>query len=152
MNYIFIALFVSLLWGTQPVAHKFLLSKYSSTTILLISSFLYFSLISMVAISRNKDIKKDYANMTTRDLLIILAIGLFSGFLGNVLYLQVLKDNNTSIISALIYSSPVFTLIISYLFLKERLNMYGLLGVITIIIGVILVSQNKTPNSKFIDV
>ena len=106
----------------------------------------------MVAISRNKDIKKDYANMTTRDLLIILAIGLFSGFLGNVLYLQVLKDNNTSIISALIYSSPVFTLIISYLFLKERLNMYGLLGVITIIIGVILVSQNKTPNSKFIDV
>ena len=96
----------------------------------------------MVAISHNKDIKKDYANMTSRDLLIILAIGLFSGFLGNVLYLYVLKDHASSIVSALIYSSPIFTLIISYLFLKERLNVYGLLGVITIIIGVILVSQN----------
>lgn len=97
----------------------------------------------MVAFARNGDVKNDLKNMTTKDILIILSIGLFSGFIGNMLYLYVLKDHNTSIISALIYSSPVFTLIISYLFLKEKLNMYGLLGVITIIIGVILVSLNE---------
>jgi uncharacterized membrane protein len=145
MEYIFVALFVSLLWGTQPVLHKVLLSKYKPITILIISSFLYFYLIAMVAFSRNSDIKNDLKNMTRRDVLIILSIGLFSGFIGNMLYLHVLKDHNTSIISALIYSSPVFTLIISYLFLKERLSMYGLLGVITIIIGVMLVSLNDLP-------
>jgi hypothetical protein len=143
MEYIFVALFVSLLWGIQPVLHKLLLSKYKPITILIISSFLYFYLIAMVAFARNADVKNDLKNMTRRDLLIILSIGLFSGFIGNILYLYVLKDHNTSIISALIYSSPVFTLIISYLFLKERLNMYGLLGVITIIIGVMLVSLNE---------
>jgi drug/metabolite transporter (DMT)-like permease len=143
MEYIFVALFVSLLWGIQPVLHKLLLSKYKPITILIISSFLYFYLIAMVAFARNADVKNDLDNMTRRDILIILSIGLFSGFIGNMLYLYVLKDHNTSIISALIYSSPVFTLIISYLFLKEKLNMYGLLGVITIIIGVILVSLNE---------
>jgi hypothetical protein len=142
MEYIFVALFVSLLWGIQPVLHKLLLSKYKPITILIISSFLYFYLIAMVAFARNADVKNDLDNMTRRDILIILSIGLFSGFIGNMLYLYVLKDHNTSIISALIYSSPVFTLIISYLFLKEKLNIYGLLGVITIIIGVILVSLN----------
>ena len=143
MEYIFVALFVSLLWGIQPVLHKLLLSKYKPITILVISSFLYYYLIAMVAFARNGDVKNDLKNMTRRDILIILSIGLFSGFIGNMLYLYVLKDHNTSIISALIYSSPVFTLIISYLFLKEKLNMYGLLGVITIIIGVILVSLNE---------
>ena len=143
MEYIFVALFVSLLWGIQPVLHKLLLSKYKPITILIISSFLYFYLIAMVAFARNADVKNDLDNITRRDILIILSIGLFSGFIGNMLYLYVLKDHNTSIISALIYSSPVFTLIISYLFLNEKLNMYGLLGVITIIIGVILVSLNE---------
>lgn len=143
MEYIFVALFVSLLWGIQPVVHKLLLNKYKPITILIISSFLYFYLIAMVAFSRNGDVSNDLKNMTTRDVLMILSIGLFSGFIGNMLYLYVLKDHNTSIISALIYSSPVFTLIISYLFLKERLNMYGILGIITIIIGVVLVSLNE---------
>jgi len=143
MEYIFVALFVSLLWGIQPVLHKVLLSKYKPITILIISSFLYFYLIAIVAFVRSGDVKNDLKNMTKRDVLVILSIGLFSGFIGNMLYLYVLKDHNTSIISALIYSSPVFTLIISYLFLKERLNIYGLLGVITIIIGVLLVSLNE---------
>lgn len=143
MEYIFVALFVSLLWGIQPVVHKLLLNKYKPITILIISSFLYFYLIAMVAFARNGDVSNDLKNMTTRDVLMILSIGLFSGFIGNMLYLYVLKDHNTSIISALIYSSPVFTLIISYLFLKERLNMYGILGIITIIIGVVLVSLNE---------
>lgn len=145
MEYIFVALFVALLWGIQPVLHKVLLSKYKPITILILSSFLYFYLIAIVAFVRNVDVKNDLKNMTRRDLLIILSIGLLSGFIGNMLYLYVLKDHNTSIISALIYSSPVFTLIISYLFLKERLSMYGLLGVITIIFGVMLVSLNDMP-------
>lgn len=59
------------------------------------------------------------------------------------MYYYILKDHETSIISALIYSSPVFTLVIAYLFLKERLDIYGFSGILAIIVGVILVSQNN---------
>jgi drug/metabolite transporter (DMT)-like permease len=59
------------------------------------------------------------------------------------MYYYTLKDNETSIISALIYSSPIFTLIFSYLYFKERLDIYGISGILAIIIGVILVSQNN---------
>ena len=82
MEYIVVALFVSLLWGIQPVLHKVLLSKYKPITILIISSFLYFYLIAIVAFVRNGDVKNDLKNMTKRDVLVILSIGLFSGFIG----------------------------------------------------------------------
>ncbi len=59
------------------------------------------------------------------------------------MYYYILKNHESSIISALIYSSPVFTLIIAYIFLKERLDIYGISGIFFMILGVILVSNNN---------
>ena len=43
-----------------------------------------------------------------------------TAFLANLLYLMVLKKNQSYIVSALIYSSPVFMFLIAWLFLKEK--------------------------------
>jgi drug/metabolite transporter (DMT)-like permease len=59
------------------------------------------------------------------------------------MYYYILKNHESSIISALVYSSPVFTLIIAYIFLKERLDIYGISGIFLMILGVILVSNNN---------
>jgi drug/metabolite transporter (DMT)-like permease len=64
-------------------------------------------------------------------------------FLANMMYYYILKNHESSIISALVYSSPVFTLIIAYIFLKERLDIYGISGIFLMILGVILVSNNN---------
>ena len=74
---------------------------------------------------------------------ILVALSIFTAFLANIMYYYILKDHELSIISALIYSSPVFTLVIAYLFLKERLDIYGFSGIMAIIVGVILISQNN---------
>jgi len=84
--------------------------------------------------------------MTPMDIGILIMLPIFTVFLANVLYYNVLKNHESSIISALIYSSPVFTLIIAYLFLKERLDIYGLSGVLAIILGVILIAMNNESN------
>ena len=141
--YILIALFISFLWGIQPIVHKHLLNKYTAVTIMLISTIVNFSLIIMLSITKKKEILLDTNKITAKDLFIMIGISGFTIFLTNVMYYYILKDNETSIISALIYSSPIFTLIFSYLYLNERLDIYGISGILAIIIGVILVSQNN---------
>jgi drug/metabolite transporter (DMT)-like permease len=143
MSYIFLALFVSFLWGLQTVIHKQLLQKLDFITILFISTFVNFSLVVIVALVQKQKILSDLKIITFSDISIIAAVSAFTVFLSNIIYLYVLKSHESSIISALIYSSPVFTLLISYFFLRERLDVYGFLGVCSIILGVILIAQNN---------
>jgi drug/metabolite transporter (DMT)-like permease len=141
--FIAIALCVSFLWGTQPVIHKYLLNKFGFITIMFISTLIYFGLVITLALSRHKEIYRDWLIMTPTDIGILILLPIFTVFLANILYYNILKTHESSIISALIYSSPVFTLIIAYLFLKERLDIYGLSGVCAIILGVILIAMNN---------
>jgi len=141
--YIFIAIFISFLWGIQPIVHKHLLNKYNFITIMLISTIVNFSLILAVSITRNKEILADMNKLTFRDLFILVLVSSFTIFLANMMYYYILKNHESSIISALVYSSPVFTLIIAYIFLKERLDIYGVSGIFLMILGVILVSNNN---------
>jgi drug/metabolite transporter (DMT)-like permease len=141
--YIFIAIFISFLWGIQPIVHKHLLNKYNFITIMLISTIVNFSLILAVSITRNKEILADMNKLTFRDLFILVLVSSFTIFLANMMYYYILKNHESSIISALVYSSPVFTLIIAYIFLKERLDIYGISGIFLMILGVILVSNNN---------
>jgi drug/metabolite transporter (DMT)-like permease len=53
-----------------------------------------------------------------------------------------LKKHDSYIISALIYSSPIFTLLLACLFLNEQITYYGLLGVLFIVVGVGFISTN----------
>ena len=140
--YILLALIVSFLWGTVPVVHKYLLTKYQPITIMIMSNVVYLSLLLITVVFERKAFLTDIDKMSLNDSLIIVIASIFGLYIGYKLYYYVLKDNKTSIISALIYSSPVFTLIVAYIFLKERLSMYGYLGILSILLGVILISQN----------
>lgn len=144
--YIAIALCVSFLWGIQPIIHKYLLNKFSFVSIMFISTLIYSWLVITLALTRHKEIYSDWLAMTPMDIGILIMLPIFTVFLANILYYNVLKNHESSIISALIYSSPVFTLIIAYLFLKERLDIYGLSGVFAIILGVILIAMNNESN------
>jgi len=54
----------------------------------------------------------------------------------------VLKDNHSHIISALDSSAPFFTLLIAYFLLNEKVNVFGILGTILIVLGVVCISYN----------
>jgi drug/metabolite transporter (DMT)-like permease len=142
-TYIILALVISFLWGLQPVIHKHLLNKINPVSIMFLSSAVNFSLIVLLVISRIKEVTADIKKLTPRDIFLIVGISVFAIFMANIIYYYILKDNESSIISALIYSSPVFTLILAYLFLEEKVDSYGVSGILAIIIGIILISQNN---------
>jgi drug/metabolite transporter (DMT)-like permease len=146
-QYILIALFISLCWGIVPVAHKSIL-YLSPITIMLFSAFIYTFLIIIYASFNKKIIYKDIHNISKKDIIIIIFSSAIAAFFGNVLYFKILKNHDSSIISALIYSSPIFTLIIAYLFFKERINPIGIIGILSIVFGVICIAMNNATSKE----
>ena len=136
--------------GIVQVAHKSILTHISPITIMLVSAFIYAFLIIIYAAFNKNIIYKDIYNISKKDILIILFSSGIAAFFGNVLYFNILKNHDSSIISALIYSCPMFTLIIAYLFLKERINTIGILGILFIVLGVICISMNGTTKKLLI--
>ncbi len=92
---------------------------------------------------------KDFKKMTIYNYIWIFIAAIFCLFVANLLYYYILKKNNSSAISALIYSCPIFTLLIAYFFLKEEIDTYGLLGIFFVILGIIFISLNDNVKEEF---
>lgn len=142
--YIWIALFISFLWGIQNVIHKNLLDHISGLSLMFYSTIIYAVLITITAYYNKSIMIKDFKKINLRIVSILFFTTVFTLYLTNILYYYILKSHETSIISALVYSAPAFTVIFAYLFLNEKLSLCGLMGIICIIIGTILINiDNK---------
>ena len=142
-TYIWIALVISFLFGIQTVIHKHLLNHISGMSVMLYSAIVYTVLIMLSAYYTKSVIIKDLKKIDLRISAILFFSAVFTAYLTNVLYYYILKTNDSCIISTLISSSPVFTVIFAYLFLKEKISLYGFIGIISIIIGVILINKDN---------
>lgn len=143
-SYILIALFVGFLWGFSSVIHKLLLNKYSPVSLLIISSVFYFSCVIIYFCNNTELVLRDLYRISHRDMFIVAMNAIVTGFLANRLYLDVLQKQDSYIITALISTSPLFTLILAYLLLKEKIKFYGVLGVFLIVIGTVCLAYNDT--------
>jgi drug/metabolite transporter (DMT)-like permease len=87
---------------------------------------------------------KDLGKINQLDVFMVLFQGVCVLFFGNIIYYYVLKDNNTSLVTALESCAPFFTLVLAYFLLNEKVNLIGLLGIAFIVLGVIFISYNDT--------
>ena len=67
----------------------------------------------------------------------------FTTFLAYLLSIFALKNVQASVVSSFIYLQPIITAILSFVFLKQTLNMVQILSGLTIFVGVYLVSFSK---------
>ena len=139
---IVIALFVSFLWGVSPIIHKKLLGKYTMMILLLGTALVNLLCVTSYSLYNHKLILSDLSKINTHDALIIAGSTITTVFLANVLYYNVLHKHDSYIITALVYSSPFFTLFLAYFYLQEKVNYYGGIGVVLIIIGTFLIAIN----------
>jgi uncharacterized membrane protein len=142
MNVIIVALFIAFLWGAAPVIHKNILKTVDRTTIIVIGSFFYTICIIGFAIYNWDIIKKDVSKIKTNEVFLIAFAAITTGFLASVLYFYILNSNDSYVVSALIHSSPIFTLILAFLYLREKITFIGGLGVLLIFIGVVCLAVN----------
>jgi drug/metabolite transporter (DMT)-like permease len=111
---------------------------------MLVSGIINVLLIVALSIYLKNDVLADLKKITFRDAVILVCLPIFTVFVANIIYYYILKKHESSLVSAITYSSPAFTLILAYLFLNERLDIYGLSGIFAIIAGVILISNNNS--------
>ena len=136
------SLTVAFLGGIQPSVHKHLLDKYNGTTIMVFTGFIYFICLSIFSFVNRDMLYGAYQKLTLCDTLWFLFLPIVTSFIANMLYYYALNENASSIVAALVYSSPIFTLFFSYYFLGERLDRYGYIGILLLVLGVIFISMN----------
>lgn len=140
---ILLALLVAFLWGVAPVIHKHVLKSISPHVVLIISGVSYITCLAIFAAIHQRKLIEGIKHIHAKYVLIIALTSIFTAFIANIIYLNVLKHQDSYIISALIYACPVFTLILAYVFLKEKVTLFGGLGVFFIILGVICIIFNE---------
>jgi uncharacterized membrane protein len=143
IKYILVALFIASLEGLAPILHKHLLGNISPTVLMVISSLAYSVFVLIFAIYHRKTLYDDIPKLSMRDLGLVAVSAGITGFVVNILYYTILQKHESYIIAALIYSSPVFTMIFLYLFMKYSLNSFSVLGVICIVLGVMCIALSE---------
>jgi len=140
MNLIFYSLLIALFWGISPIAHKKLLNNMDTKFVLIASGLFYSLFFIFYSIYYWSYFKQEYKQVEYKYLLYLALIAFMLSFIPNILYFFLLKEHDTSVVSALINSAPVFTVLVSFLLFGNKIHKYELVGIFFIIIGIIAIS------------
>jgi drug/metabolite transporter (DMT)-like permease len=84
-------------------------------------------------------IKKDFRNLNMR-LLVEIAVSVTVGvFVANIIFYQLLAQHDSYLVTALTYTSPMFTVVLAWMFLNEQISWVNVLGIVVLIVGILLV-------------
>ena len=145
---VMMSLTVSLLYSLSPILYKYIGTihpyKIHTYTLLLISSSVFFGCALLCCIIHNEVVTHDVKQLfdNKHALLILILSSLLSVFIANLLYFNVLQRSNTKtyMVVALVFTAPLFTMLISYMFLQEEITYYALVGVCLIVAGCVTLS------------
>jgi len=142
--YLLMSLFTSFIWGLSPVIQKHLLQKFDKRSLMLFYSSTNVLFVTVLLSLYNNKLYADIKSVNTYDILMISTYTFFTIFLAKLLFLEVLKYNNAHEVAAIEGIYPFFTLLLAYLFLKEKITIFGFMGVLFIVLGVVCISFNDT--------
>jgi len=135
-------------FGILPVLYKqLLMADINSITILIIIKLIIaIFTISLIFFGNNYDTVKNDINKITKSydkclhvfLLFIMAASVY--LYGQYSYLVVFKNTETNISTIIISCYPVITVLLSYYYFNETINLYQFIGIILIFTGLALIT------------
>lgn len=140
-----IAIFISILWGLNPILIKYIFKDVDLIIYLFYSNIFYFICSLIFSLYYWKHIKKN-ARIKSRSLLYIAINMIILVFITNLLYAYLLDIHaKSSIVSAVVYSAPLYSILFAYFILNEKLNISSIFGIFLIVTGLIIItlSSNK---------
>lgn len=137
-----IAIFISFLWGMSSILEKYVLKSINVPTLLVINAIVYMICMVIYYIIKRKDIhiSKALSKCESKTLSILILNVVFALFVANILYFEILSKHKSYIVTALVFSAPLFTVLFGCLLLKEKITVTGFMGLIFIVLGVICIS------------
>lgn len=137
-------------FGTLPVLYKSLqMTNIDSITILLITKIIIALLsIMFVFFGNNYEIvKKDFNTLAKSShskcfhVALLFIIVTFVHFYGQYCYIAVFKNTEANISTIIIACYPVVTILLSYFYFNETINLYQFIGIILIFTGLALITK-----------
>ncbi len=133
------AAFVAFLWGvSMPITKYCLAGGMSAATVQLIRVAVAFLGCSALMLTRRTSLKPK--PLSTRTLGISLVSGFLAFFLGFVLWLQAMKMEPASVVAPFLGGKAAFGFLFCALILKEKFTKRAVFGMISILLGLIIVS------------
>lgn len=133
---VFIA-FSASLWGIIAIFVRKLSSiEFTSmeiVTLRVVSATILLGVVGLVKY-------RDHMKIKFSDIKLFIGTGIFSIVLFNWCYFTAINQMNLSIAVILLYTAPAFVIVLSYLFLKEKLNKTKLMAVTGTIMGCVLIA------------
>jgi len=138
-SFIAISLIIAFLYGIIPGLVKYILKDVNITTLLLCEALGVLAFTAIFSLYHIENISKDLIRITWRSSYSILILS-FIIFLANCLLYLVLFKYDSYIVAATISCSPIFALLVSFLFIEESITPIHVLGVILIVGGIWCIS------------
>ena len=130
---------VAALWALTVVAQKHSLGSVKPETAFVTVTLTHTAFLLAYLAFNWKSISGDFSNVSRRLSLVIL-LGVFASFIGNLLYYRVLSHNSTAAVSSTVSSTPLFVALFGYLLLKETISARQVAGMFVVLFGVHLLN------------
>lgn len=141
-----LAFLIAIIWGISPVLLKILMMNinipiyiliFIQSLIFFICSIIYIFFYKTNEIYQNLNDIKSYIP-------ILILISFFTTYIANILYIYIIKSNiNINLMILIISLFPIITIIFSYIFLKQKITINFIFGILFIFIGFLLIFIKK---------
>ena len=143
MSAVPLTLTVAMLWGLSPVIYKHVMHTIDPKVVMVLGGAVYACCLALFAAWHWSTIRSNMATHMTWPLMRwIVLTAVVTMFSANVIYFYVLDRHDSHLVTALIASSPVFTLGLAYLFLQEKVHALSVAGLALIVAGVVCLAFN----------
>lgn len=136
-----LSLIIAASYGVLPILQKMLLNDLPVEVSFALGAPIYTSAMAAFVFYNWQRIHPHLHKITGRHLALVIGSSLVCSFFTNLLLLRVMRQNDSFIVTAVTCSSPVFTAVLGYLVLKEKITLVSGVGVALVTAGVILLSS-----------
>lgn len=130
-------------WSISSILQKDVFSEVNPNTLLFYVAMMFCGMMIVLAILR-PDIVDVRLSMDYYRYVQMALIALLGFFVPNFLLFNLIGENDVNRVIALSYISPMITVLLAWLLLNERINVYSVVGVILISTGAYLIATHTT--------
>ncbi len=135
------AIIVAIMWGFAAILENSLLEQFSPVFLYVISGLTFGISAALVFLCNHASIVPMFRAAKWRDLGSVILMALGALVIANYFFLLALdKTSKPTVVTALAYCAPIFTLLGSILLMQYDVSSLELIGIGTTIVGVIIVT------------
>ena len=138
-----IAIFGMICWGIAPIFAKIGLSNINPLPGLIIRTFISFFLVlgfmGFRGLIGYDKILNQILEIPMQTWFLIAIEALLATLVGDLAYYAAIKKGNVSVVTVIMSSSPLVTMLVSTIFLREELTITKIMGVMLVIAGIMFI-------------